>query len=227
MISPVIVAIDGPSGVGKSTVARLIAKSLGLRYLDTGAMYRAAGLLARRAGLSLPLSNGEDVARLTSSATIEILNSQAGTRTLLNGEDVSEEIREPEIARYASAVASIPAVRRKLASLQREMALCGGGVMEGRDIGTKVVPETPFKFFLDASSDVRAERRFRELSAKGLDVKIETVLAEQRARDEADSTRTDSPLVCDASYVRVDTSNLSSVDVAEVCLAEIKKRIPG
>lgn len=99
--------------------------------------------------------------------------------------------------------------------------------MEGRDIGTKVVPETPFKFFLDASSDVRAERRFRELSAKGLDVKIETVLAEQRARDEADSTRTDSPLVCDASYVRVDTSNLSSVDVAEVCLAEIKKRIPG
>ncbi|MCC6131306.1 MAG: (d)CMP kinase [Acidobacteria bacterium] len=227
MISPVIVAIDGPSGVGKSTVARLIAKSLGLRYLDTGAMYRAAGLVARRAGLSLPLSNGEDVARLTSSATIEILNSQAGTRTLLNGEDVSEEIREPEIARYASAVASIPAVRRKLASLQREMALCGGGVMEGRDIGTKVVPETPFKFFLDASSDVRAERRFRELSAQGLDVKIETVLAEQRARDEADSTRTDSPLVCDASYVRVDTSNLSSVDVAEVCLAEIKKRIPG
>lgn len=227
MTRPVIVAIDGPSGVGKSTVARLIASALGLRYLDTGAMYRAAGLLAFRAGIELPVTRPADVAALAARARVEIANSEAGTRTYLDGEDVSEAIRRPEIAKYASAVASIPAVRRKLASLQREMALAGGGVMEGRDIGTKVVPETPFKFFLDASPEVRAERRWRELHAKGMTQDLATVLRELHARDEADSSRLDSPLVCDDSYLRVDTSSASPEDVARICLTEIDKKISG
>jgi cytidylate kinase len=225
MTARVVVAIDGPSGVGKSTVARLIAEALGIPYLDTGAMYRAAGLLVKRAGVTLPLVDPVRVIELTSSAEVAISNSDGGTRTFLNGEDVSDAIRKPEIARYASAVASIPGVRRKLAGLQREMALRTGGVMEGRDIGTKVFPETPFKFFLDATPEVRSERRWKELQGKGVSQDLATVLAELRFRDEADSTRTDSPLVCDETYVRVDTSASGPEEVAAVCLEVIKGTI--
>ncbi|HKC25108.1 MAG TPA: (d)CMP kinase, partial [Thermoanaerobaculia bacterium] len=208
-----IVAIDGPSGVGKSTVGRRLASRLGVPYLDTGAMYRAVGLAAKRAGIPLPIPDPERVVRIAEGANVRITGSADDARTFLDGEDVSKEIRTPEISLYASAVSAIPGVRRRLAGMQRELALSGGGVLEGRDIGTKVVPETPHKFFLTARPEVRAERRFRELETKGTPQPFDKVLADMNARDLADSTRADSPLTCDATYTEVDTSLRSIEEV--------------
>jgi cytidylate kinase len=211
----IVVAIDGPSGVGKSTVGKALAGRLGVPYLDTGAMYRAIGLLARRHGVPLPISDADRVGLLCEEAEVRVTGTGGNARTLLDGEDVSEEIRQPEISLYASAVAAIPRVRRRLAARQREMALSGGGVLEGRDIGTKVVPEATAKFFLTARPEIRALRRFEELSRKGTPQSLEAVREEMEARDRADSTRADSPLACDESYVVVDTSDLGPEEVAE------------
>ena len=204
-----VVAIDGPSGVGKSTVGRLLASRLGLPHLDTGAMYRAVGLAARREGITLPISEPERVGEIGETVEVRITGSAEDARTYLDGEDVSAAIRTPEISLYASAVSAIPRVRRRLAGLQRELALAGGGVLEGRDIGTHVVPETPHKFFLTARPEVRARRRYLELVAKGTPQPLESVLAEQVSRDAADSTRADSPLVRSPEHVEVDTSEMT------------------
>ena len=211
----IVVAIDGPSGVGKSTVGTALAASLGVPYLDTGAMYRAVGLLARRKGLTLPLAEEDAAGALAEQAEILVTGSGGDVRTFLDGEDVSVEIREPEISRYASAVAAIPRVRRRLAARQREMALAGGGVLEGRDIGTRVVPEAAAKFFLTARPEVRARRRYEELARKGTPQDLGAVRAEMDARDAADSSRADSPLSWDESYVVVDTSDLAAGEVVE------------
>lgn len=222
MTRPLVVAIDGPSGVGKSSVGRRLAEELGVPYLDTGAMYRAIGLLARRRGVPLPIAEPEEVADLARVADVRLVAGARGLRTLLDGEDVSEAIRQPEISLYASAVSAIPGVRRRLAALQRELALAGGGVLEGRDIGTKVVPEATAKLFLDAREEVRSLRRFRELAAKGTPQPLEEVRSQMRARDEADSTRADSPLTCDERYVRIDTSDLSLDEVVRACRAAVE-----
>jgi len=211
----IVVAIDGPSGVGKSTVGKALAARLGVPYLDTGAMYRAVGLLARRNGIPLPISDPEKVGELAERAEVLVTGSGGDVRTFLGGEDVSVEIREPEVSRYASAVAAVPRVRRRLAARQRELALAGGGVLEGRDIGTKVVPEAAAKFFLTARPDVRARRRFEELERKGTPQELASVRTEMEARDRADSTRADSPLACDETYVVVDTSDLGPEEVAD------------
>ena len=211
----IVVAIDGPSGVGKSTVGKALAASLGVPYLDTGAMYRAVGLLARRKGLTLPIAEADEAGALAERAEILVTGSGGDVRTFLDGEDVSVQIREPEISRYASAVAAIPRVRRRLAARQREMALAGGGVLEGRDIGTRVVPEATAKFFLTARPEVRARRRYEELVRKGTPQELAAVRTEMEARDEADSSRADSPLSCDETYVVVDTSDLSAGEVVE------------
>lgn len=211
----IVVAIDGPSGVGKSTVGKALAASLGVPYLDTGAMYRAVGLLARREGLRLPITEADEAGALAERAEILVTGSGGDVRTFLDGEDVSAQIREPEISRYASAVAAIPRVRRRLAARQREMALAGGGVLEGRDIGTRVVPEATAKFFLTARPEVRARRRYEELVRKGTPQELVAVRSEMEARDEADSSRADSPLSCDETYVVVDTSDLSAGEVVE------------
>jgi cytidylate kinase len=211
----IVVAIDGPSGVGKSTVGKALAERLGVPYLDTGAMYRAVGLLARREGVTLPIADPGRVGELAETAEVLVTGTGGDLRVFLDGEDVSEEIREPEISRYASAVAAVPRVRRRLAARQRELALAGGGVLEGRDIGTKVVPEARAKFFLTARPEVRARRRFDELARKGTPQELAAVRAEMEARDRADSTRTDSPLACDETYVVVDTSDLGAEEVAE------------
>ncbi len=222
----IVVAIDGPSGVGKSTVGRALAARLGVPYLDTGAMYRAVGLLARRAGVPLPISDPDRVGELAERADVVVTGTGGDVRVLLDGSDVSAEIREPEISRYASAVAAVPRVRRRLAARQRELALAGGGVLEGRDIGTKVVPEATAKFFLTARPEVRAVRRYEELERKGTPQELAAVRAEMEARDRADSTRADSPLTCDETYVVVDTSDLGAEEIADRLCTLVRRR-PG
>ncbi len=220
---PLIVAIDGPSGSGKSTVARALAERLQVPYIDTGAMYRAVGFAAKEAGIGLPISDPARVASIAESARIELKPGPAGTAVFLNGRDVSEAIREPGISRYASAVSAIPAVRRRLVSEQHRLVRERGGVMEGRDIGTKVFPETPHKFFLTASVAVRAERRARELAERGTPQSYESVLAEMKRRDRDDESRSDSPLTLDDRYVLIDSSSL---DVASI-VAEMERRVRG
>jgi cytidylate kinase len=219
-----IVAIDGPSGAGKSTVAKALAVRLHVPYIDTGAMYRAIGLDARERGIPLPVPDPDAVAAIADSSSIDLDVSGADTRVRLNGRDVTDAIRLPEISLYASAVSAIPAVRRRLVSLQRRLAEKSGGVLEGRDIGTRVFPETPLKFFLTAPLAVRAQRRARELALRGTPQRYEDVLAEIERRDLADSTRSDSPLTFDDSYTLVDTGRRGVDEIVGELEARIRAR---
>jgi cytidylate kinase len=221
LTGPLIVAIDGPSGAGKSTVARALATRLGVPYIDTGAMYRAVGLAAREAGVRLPIDRPDDVVALAEGGRIGLEPSPQGLRVLWNGRDVSEAIREPEISLYASAVSAISEVRRRLVAEQQRLGRERGGVLEGRDIGTKVFPETPHKFFLTASSEVRAQRRTRELGEKGTPRPYTEVLEEMTRRDRDDSSRADSPLTLDSRYTVLDSSGIG---ISEV-VSEIEKRV--
>jgi len=205
-----IVAIDGPSGVGKSTASRFAARDLHLPHIDTGAMYRAIGLAATRRGIAF--DDGAALEALASSVIIEFVPGEH-PHVLLDGEDVTHLIRTPEISMAASHVSAVPAVRRVLVRLQQELGRRNGGVLEGRDIGTKVFPGTPHKFFLTASPEVRAQRRYRELLAKGTATALPQVLAETIQRDEQDSTRADSPLSYDHTYQVIDTSELTIDEV--------------
>ena len=214
-------AIDGPSGAGKSTVARALARRLGVPYIDTGAMYRAVGLAAERRGVPLPIPDPEDVAGIAESVKVELIPSPEGNLVLLDGADVSQEIRRPEISLYASAVSAIPAVRRILVAQQQRLGRERGGVLEGRDIGTRVFPETPFKFFLTADPAVRAERRTRELKARGTPEPYDKVLREMEKRDQDDGSRADSPLTADDRYTLIDSSG-KPIDAV---VAEIEERV--
>jgi cytidylate kinase len=220
---PPIVAIDGPSGAGKSSVARRLAERLGVPYIDTGAMYRAVGLAARDRGVALPIRDPERVVEIAERISIEMEVFEGETRIRLDGRDVSDAIRLPEISLYASAVSAIPAVRRRLVVEQRRMAAERGGVLEGRDIGTRVFPETPHKFFLTAPLSVRAQRRARELDLRGTPQPVEAVRAEIERRDHADSTRVDSPLTLDPTYTVVDTGGLP----VEQIVRDLEARIRG
>jgi cytidylate kinase len=212
MPAPRIIAIDGPSGVGKSTTSRMVARELGIPHIDTGAMYRALALAAIREGIDT--HDESKLEELANRTHIDFIPGESG-RVLLNGEDVTDLIRTPEISMAASNVSAVPAVRRVLVRLQQELGRRSGGVLEGRDIGTKVFPETPHKFFLTARPEIRAQRRYDELLAKEEHVPYETILAATLARDEQDSTRSDSPLHYDDSYTVVDTSDLTIRDVVE------------
>jgi cytidylate kinase len=214
-----IIAIDGPSGVGKTTTSRLVARELNVPHIDTGAMYRAIGLAAIRNRLDL--SDSESLESLAARTSIEFVPGER-SRVLLEGEDVTHLIRTPEISMAASHASAIPGVRRVLVRLQQELGRKNGGVLEGRDIGTKVFPETPHKFFLTARAEVRAQRRHAELIAKGDEVDFETVLAESRRRDEQDSTRADSPLSHDESYTVLDTSDLSISEVVQTIVSAVR-----
>ena len=208
-----IIAIDGPSGVGKSTLSKLLALDLGYVNLDTGAMYRAVALSAMRQGIDA--NNYEALRLLCKDIEISFARDDAGERVLLNGEDVSAAIRTPEISLLTAAVAACPDVRQALVAMQRELGAEGGVVLEGRDIGTVVFPHADVKFFLKASAEVRGQRRFLELQAKGVNVDLARTIVEVQARDTADINRNTSPLVQAEDAVVIDTGDLDITQVLE------------
>jgi cytidylate kinase len=215
---PLIVAIDGPSGVGKTTASRLVARALHIPHIDTGAMYRAIALAANRAGVAVDDEGKLDA--IAGAANIDFTPGER-SRVILDGEDITDFIRTPEMSMAASHVSAVPAVRRVLVRLQQAMGRRKGGVLEGRDIGTKVFPETPHKFFLTARPEVRAQRRLRELLAKGTATDLQQVLAETIQRDTQDSTRADSPLSFDDTYTVIDTSDRTIDEVVETITAHV------
>ncbi len=221
-----LIAIDGPAGAGKSATARELAVRLGVPYLDTGAMYRAVALMARRAGLgpTLDAAGRGAVTALAGTLCVTFAGDPREQRVLLDGTDVTRELRDPEISRMASVVSAIPEVRREMVQRQRELAARAGGVVEGRDIGTVVFPEADLKVFLTAEPDVRARRRFDELTRHGLAARWEDVVEEQRERDRRDSTRPDSPLRPAEGAVIVDTSRLTLPEVVEAVVALLRVR---
>ena len=201
----IAIAIDGPAGAGKSTIARLAAKELGYIYVDTGALYRTIGLAASRRNL-IAEDKDKIIAMLPAIKVELAFNDRQEQIVLLDGEDVSGLIRTPEISMMASAVSAIPEVRAYLLDLQRDMAHTSNVIMDGRDIGTVVLPDAKIKIFLSASPECRARRRYDELIEKGMDVKYEDILSDVIARDYADSHRDIAPLKPADDAISVDTS---------------------
>jgi CMP/dCMP kinase len=215
-----IVAIDGPGGAGKSTVARRVAKELGFNHLNTGAMYRAVALAVSEAGITPDDQKIEElVAPILKSLKIEF----DGDRVLLNGRDVSPAITRPDISDLASTYSKLGPVRTRMREIQRAIGERGGVVMEGRDIGTAVFPDAEFKFFLDADLEVRATRRYAELSASGATINRDDVLRELRERDHRDSARELAPLRRADDALVVDTSKMEIDQV----VSALKERIQG
>lgn len=207
------IAIDGPAGAGKSTVAKAVAKKLGMIYIDTGAMYRAVGLGAVRRGIDT--TDAKAVEGILDLLDIEICHSDEGQQIYLNGENVSAEIRLPEISVAASNVAVIPAVRLKLVEIQRALAEKTDVIMDGRDIGTYVLPDAQLKIFLTADPMARAKRRFDELSEKGVATNLEEVYRDMVYRDKNDSGREFAPLRPAEDSILVDSTELSLSETIE------------
>jgi cytidylate kinase len=225
--STVLIAIDGPAGAGKSTVAGRLAARLGVPYLETGAMYRAVALLALREGLTTTLDElaAKRVTHLMKEHPIDVEADIKGTRILIDGEDVSSDIRTPECSLMASAVSAIPEVRRALVPLQRRLGLEKGGVMEGRDIGTVVFPDADLKVYLTANAEERALRRHRDLSERDIEVSIDQVREEQTRRDRQDTSRADSPLQVARGSVVVDTTGLTLDEVVDRLAEEVATQL--
>jgi cytidylate kinase len=220
-----LIAIDGPAGAGKSTVAARLASKLGVPYLDTGAMYRAVALLALRDGLGsdLDADEAERVVELMTRHEISVEADATGTRIVIDGQDVSNELRTPECSMMASAVSALPAVRQQLVPLQRRLGMERGGVMEGRDIGTVVLPDAHLKVFLTADSDERARRRHLDLRAHDVAASIDEVRREQERRDLQDTSRADSPLQVAPGSVVVDTTGMTLDEVVERLREELDR----
>jgi cytidylate kinase len=217
------IAIDGPAGAGKSTIARQVAQRLGYMNLESGAMYRALGLKALREGVSPEDEAG--LLRLAERSRIELEPASEGNRVLLDGNDVSQAIRQAEVADAASRLSVHPQVRVWMVDRQREMGAGGGVVMEGRDIGTKVFPNAEVKIFLEASPEVRAVRRIlQEGGDAGDPAKLRAMAGEIRQRDERDRNRSASPLVAAPDAITVDSSSLSIDEVVERVLALVRAR---
>ena len=217
------IAIDGPAGAGKSTIAKALAKSLDAMYLDTGAMYRAIGLAMQRQGIDL--SDVAAVAANVDDIDIAVRYEGGAQHIYLGGEDVSQAIREPEISIAASAVSKVPEVRVRMVALQREIARGQNVVMDGRDIGTKVLPDATLKVYLTASAEVRARRRCLELEQKGMPEPYEKVLSEMIERDYQDTHRAASPLMKAEGAVEVDSSDMTLEQVVAAIEGLARARI--
>ena len=214
-----IIAIDGPAGSGKSTLGRMLARELGLLYIDTGSMYRAIALAVIESGTKE--TDDTSVGALANSVDVMLEGDPDSLKVLLNGRDVTERIREDEVTQTSSVISTIPAVRRAMVQRQRELGE-RGAVLNGRDIGTVVFPHADVKFFLTASADERAQRRFDEEHPQGLT--FEQVHADMVERDRRDSTRADSPLLQAADAVLIDSSGLSIAEVFAKMMAIVNKR---
>lgn len=219
-----IIAVDGPGGAGKSTAARLLAKRMGYAYLDTGATYRAIGWKAHAEGAGL---QEEALARLCAHTRVEIELTQDSQQIIVDGKDVTAEIRTPEMSRMASAVAGFASVRSHLVRMQRQTGLSlegqyGGVVVEGRDIGTAVFPDAPVKFYMDADIAERGRRRWEELKEKGLEVDLHEIIKGIMKRDEDDKGRSVDPLRKAPDAIVIDTTGLALEEVVE----RMQKEIP-
>lgn len=217
------IALDGPSGAGKSTLAKILAAKLGYVYVDTGALYRTVGLYASRNGISAEKPEGV-IARLP-EIKIDLRYVDGAQHVLLGGEDVSEAIRTPEISHYASAVSALPEVRAFLLGLQKEIAATRDVIMDGRDIGTVILPNADVKIFLTSSPLARAKRRQKELAEKGIVQTVEEVLADMKARDERDSSRATAPLKKAEDAIELDNSEMTLEDTVNAALAIIEEKL--
>lgn len=222
----IAVAIDGPSGAGKSTLAKQIARRLGFLYVDTGALYRTVALSMLRRGV--PTVDSERISATLSDVQVDLRYEDDAQRVFLNGEDVTDAIRAPEVSMAASDVSAVPAVRAFLLETQRDLARRCHVIMDGRDIGTVVLPDADIKLFLTASPEDRARRRYEELRDKGLAVTFENVLSDLIRRDEQDETRAAAPLRPAADAIRVDTTGntleQSMEQIYEIIVGEIQAR---
>ena len=220
----IAIALDGPAGAGKSSIAKRAAKALDYIYVDTGALYRTIGLAASRRNVE-PVASRE-VDELLGSITVDLTFNEKGEQVvLLDGEDVSGLIRTPEASMMASKISAIPAVRAYLLDLQRNMAKTHNVIMDGRDIGTVVLPDAQVKIFLTASPEARAGRRFKELAEKGMDVKYEDILQDVITRDYNDTHRETAPLKPAEGCVMVDTTELDFEQSVEKIISVIKENI--
>lgn len=211
------IAVDGPSGAGKSTIAKMVAKRLGIDYIDTGAMYRAVAY--KILSENIALTDLESLKEMLSRTEVDL----SGGKVILDGNELGERIRTPEVTAMASDCSALPVVREKLVSLQREMAEKKSVIMDGRDIGTNVLKDAEKKFFLTASADERALRRYREFQEKGQDMPFEQVKADIVERDHNDSTRALNPLAKAPDAVEIDSTSMDIDEVVEVILEQVKK----
>lgn len=211
------VAIDGPSGAGKSTIAKAVAKKMGIDYIDTGAMYRAVGYKTKISGV-----NYEDSVEMQAMLEHTDIDFSDGN-IILDGKIVNDEIRTNEMSMMASKVSTLPAVREKLVELQRKMGQTKSIIMDGRDIGTNVLTDAEFKFFMTASAEERADRRYKELIEKGQHVQYDQILEDIKQRDHNDMTRTLNPLRKAEDAIELDTTGMSIDDVTESILREVTK----
>jgi cytidylate kinase len=220
-----IIAVDGPSGVGKSTTCMALARRLGYRYIDTGAMYRSVAFEAERKGV--PVEDRHALEELCEEMRIAFHEDHSGVRIVVDGQEVSHLIRTPGIGEKASRVSRIPEVRRIMVQRQREIGKDGAVVMEGRDIGSVVFPDADVKIFLDAAPEERARRRYREWLEKGLAIPEDEVFKEIQARDHRDTTRDTAPLQIPQGAVRIDTTHLLLDEVVRTILRIIEEKRHG
>lgn len=220
-----VVTIDGPAASGKSTTARTVAKRLGYKYLDTGAMYRAMGLKALRA--KADVGDEARMAEIAAQTEIDVETLSSGTRILLDGADVTDELRSPEVSAAASTVAALRPVRERMVEIQRTIGAEGGIVAEGRDIGSVVFPDAEVKIYLDADLRTRAMRRKKELNGKGTVVELGKVERDIRSRDKSDSRRQHSPLVVPDGATVVDTTDLTIEEQIEEVLRQVRAILQG
>ena len=219
------IAIDGPSGAGKSTLAKAVARKLEIVYVDTGALYRTVGYYVREKGIDP--KNAEKVEALLPEINVRVAYEGGTQRVYLNGEDLGDRIRTSEISMYASAVSAIPAVRAFLLETQKEIARVNSVIMDGRDIGTVILPEAELKIFLTATPEARAARRYKELVEKGESITLEDVLADMAKRDGNDSQRAVAPLVAAPDAVHFDNSEMTVEESVDEILRMIGERVPG